>query len=298
MKSPILVASLVLGSAAFVVAGQPVQPVEPARSAEISHEVNFGYGASTAARMQVNPSRNADVSGQDAHVSYVLGYALPESPVVRLGVAYDRYDFGFTGPGFIPGALQSVNLVAGVDLKIRDILIRLEAQPGFYGDDVGFNSSTFNIPVVLGFSYLVSKDFQWIGGVSFNPNASNPVMGGVGFRWKMADRWVLNFVPPAPRLEYLASDDLTLYAGGQIINSTFRVNKDFGNIPGYYTNALVDYTEVRAVPRLSWKVSPKGTFDVELGYMAYRDFDYHKIGDNFQTKSGAFYGQMGLRMAF
>ena len=269
-------------------------------AAEISHEVEFGYGASSGARSNVSPVRNANVSEQSTHFQYVLGYAKPDRAIVRLGVGYDRYDFGFTGPGFIPGALQSLNLVAGLDLKIRDILIRIEAQPGFYGDDRGFNSSDVNVPVILGASYLVSKDFQWIAGLSFNPNGSNPVMGGIGFRWKMADRWVLNFVPPNPRIEFKATDDVTLYAGGQLISSTFRVNKNFGTGAGgrNYGNALVDYTEIRAGAGASWKLCPKSALDVELGYMAYRDFDYHKVGDNFQTKSGAFYGQMGLKLNF
>ena len=62
-------------------------------------------------------------------------------------------------------------------------------------------------------------------------------------------------------------------------------------------NALVDYTEVRAGSGASWKL-PKGTLDLEVGYMAYRDFDYHKVGDNYQTKSGAIYGQVGWKLSF
>jgi hypothetical protein len=268
---------------------------------DISHEFEAGYNASAGARSNVSPRRDANVSEQNTHLLYVLSYAVPDWPIIRFGVGYDRYDFGFTGPGLIPGALQSLNLVAGVDLKISDVLIRIEAQPGFYGDNRGFNASDFNIPVILGASYLVSKDFQWIAGLYFNPNASDPVLGGLGFRWKMADRWVLNAVPPNPRIEFKATDDLTLYAGGQIIASTFRVNGDFGTGSGgikNYRNALVDYTEVRAGAGASWKLGAKGTLDLELGYMAYRDFDFHKVGDNFQTKSGAIYGQAGFKLSF
>ena len=282
-------------------AGEIVRaPEVVSHAGAISHEVEVGYNASAGARSNVSPRRDASVSEQNTHFQYVLSYAVPEEPIIRFGVGYDRYDFGFAGPGLIPGALQSLNLVAGLDLKISDVLIRIEAQPGFYGDDRGFNAGDFNIPVVLGASYLVSKDFQWIAGLYFNPNASKPVMGGVGFRWKMADRWVLNAVPPNPRLEFKATDDLTLYAGGQIITSTFRVNENFGSgsRARNYRNALVDYTEVRAGTGASWKFGSKGTLDLEVGYMAYRDFDYHKVGDNFQNKSGAIYGQAGFRLNF
>lgn len=300
MKPTFVLTSVLVATVATLSAGTVIREVPPSHASEITQQLELGYSAGSGARMHVSPSRNAKVSEQSENFRYVLSYAVPERPILRLGVAYDRYDFGFNGPGFIPGALQSLNLVAGLDLKISDILIRIEAQPGLYGDDRGFNGSDFNVPVIFGASYLVSKDFQWIAGLSFNPNASNPFIGGVGFRWKVADRWVLNFVPPNPRIEFKATDDLTLYAGGQIISSTFRVNKNFGNsTPGRnYRNALVDYTEIRAGAGASWKLGAKGTLELEGGYMPYRDFDYHKVGDNYQTKSGAVYGQLGVRLGF
>ena len=198
MKPSSILTSLFIGSAVSLFAGQPSKEVvtTTTHSGVISQDVEASYNASAGARMSVSPRRNADVSEQNSHFQYVLSYAVPERPVLRLGVGYDRYDFGFVGPGFIPGALQALNLVAGLDLKISDILIRIEAQPGFYGDDRGFNGGDFNVPVILGASYIVSKDFQWIAGLYFNPNASNPVTGGAGFRWKMSDRWLLNAVPP------------------------------------------------------------------------------------------------------
>ena len=37
---------------------------------------------------------------------------------------------------------------------------------------------------------------------------------------------------------------------------------------------------------------------MELGYMAYRDIDFHRLNENYETKSGAFYGQAGIRLSF
>ena len=290
-----------LATAASLSAGTEIsREAEISPRATISHEAEVSYSASMGAHSNVSTVRNANVSEQSTHLQYVFGYAVPGKPILRVGFSYDRYDFGFAGPGLIPGALQSLNVIAGLDLKLGDFLIRLEAQPGFYGDNRGFNSSDFNVPIILGASYLVSKDVQWIAGLYFNPNSSSPILGGIGVRWKMSDRWLLNFVPPNPRIEFKATDDLTLYAGGQVISSTFRVNRNMGTGPGgrNYGNALVDFTEIRTGAGASWKMCPKSTLDVELGYMAYRDFDYHKVGENFQSRSGAFYGQMGLKMSF
>lgn len=288
MKTSLLATSSLLGLAAISCAGQ------------LSQDVEASYNASGGARTHVGRGRNADVSSQSTQFQYLLSYATSGAPIIRFGVGYDRYDFGFAGPGFIPDALQSLTLVTGLDLKISDFLIRIEAKPGFYGDNRDFNGGDFNIPFFLGASYLVSKDFQWIAGLSFDANRSNPVMGGIGFRWKTSDRWTVNIVPPNPRVEFKATDDVTLYAGGQIVGSTFRVNENFGNgrRGRSYRSALVDYTEIRTGVGASWKFNPQGTLEVELGYMPYRDFDFHKVGDNYETKSGAIYGQVGIKLGF
>jgi len=288
MKPSFVLTSLFLGIAASLPA------------AEISQDVEASYSASSASRTNVSPFRNADVSEQSLQFQYVLSYAVPDRPIFRLGVGYDRFDFGFTGTGLIPETLQSLRLITGIDLKISDFLIRIEAQPGFYGDNRGFNASDFNSPVVLGISYLTSKDVQWVVGLSYDGNRSYPILGGLGVRWKMSDRWVLSFIPPDPRLEYKATDDLTLFAGAHLITSTFRVNGNVGSVRGgrRYDNAIVEYTEVRTGAGASWKFNGKGTLDLEVGYEAYRDFDYHKVGDDFQNKNGAFYGQAGLKLKF
>ena len=146
MKPSFVLTSLFLGTVASLPAGQVVQEVTPSRSGAFSHEVEASYNASAGARSNVSPFRDADVSEQNTHFQYVLSYATPNRPIIRFGMGYDRYDFGFAGPGFIPGALQSLNLVAGLDLKISDVLIRIEAQPGFYGDNRRFNARDFNVP--------------------------------------------------------------------------------------------------------------------------------------------------------
>ena len=163
-----------LATAASLSAGTEFsREAEISHRAAISHEAEVSYSASMGAHSNVSTVRNANVSEQSTHIQYVFGYAMAEKPILRMGVSYDRFDFGFTGPGLIPGSLQSLNIIAGLDLKLGDFLIRLEAQPGFYGDNRGFNSSDFNVPVILGASYLVSKDVQWIAGLYFNPNTSS-----------------------------------------------------------------------------------------------------------------------------
>jgi hypothetical protein len=267
---------------------------------EISHDVETSYNASAGARTNLGNSHNGDISEQNTHFQYVLSYAVPDRPIVRAGVAYDRFDFGLPGPAQVPNTLQALTLVLGLDLKISDVLVRIETQPGFYGNFGDIGSRDFNAPVVIGLSWLVNKDLQWIGGISIDANREYPVLGAIGVRWKLADRWVLNAVPPSPRLEFKVTDDLTLFGGGHILESTFRVDGEFGSSHGNrkFNHAVVDLTEIRAGAGLEWKISRFATLDMELGYMAYRDFDFHRADEDFETKSGSLYGQVGVNWRF
>ena len=70
------------------------------------------------------------------------------------------------------------------------------------------------MPVVVGASYFVSSDLQLVAGLSIDPERKYPVLPGVGFRYKCATDWVLDFILPAPRVEYTFSKSILLYAGG------------------------------------------------------------------------------------
>ena len=271
-----------------------------AHAGEFSHEAEAGYNVSGGAGSNLGNSRSGSVSEQNTHFQYVLTYSSPGQIVLRGGLGYDRFDFSVPGGALLPDTLQSAHLIAGIDFQVSDLLVRLELQPGFYGDLRSTGTRDFNMPVVLGISWLVNKDLQWIAGLSFNADRGLPVLGGLGVRWSIAPRWVLNAVPPNPRLEFKATDNLTLFGGGQIITSTFRMNDRFGSSRGdpRFNRAIVDYTEVRAGGGFAWKLSPSATLEMELGYMAYRNFDFHRVDENFETKSGAIYGQAGLSLRF
>src|ERR1700722_1731567 len=53
--------------------------------------------------------------------------------VLRIGVEWERFWFGFSRNAPIPDTLQSISLVLGLDTQLSDsILLRVEAQPGMY----------------------------------------------------------------------------------------------------------------------------------------------------------------------
>ena len=85
--------------------------------------------------------------------------------ILRLGAEYEIYDFGIPEGLQIPDRLQSINAIIGLDTKLSDsLLIRLEMRPGFYSAD-DIEGGDFNMPFILGGTYLYSSTLQFVFGV-------------------------------------------------------------------------------------------------------------------------------------
>ena len=154
--------------------------------------------------------------------------------ILRLGIQTERYSFGFGNLAPIPDDLHSTALVIGLDTEFSDsFLVRLEFDPGFYGTDFDdFGQDTFNVPVIIGGTYIVSSNFQVVFGVGIDALRKYPVLPGGGIRWKFASKWTLNAVAPTPRLEYEPNSSLLFYAGADIRATSYRVEKNFGTLRG------------------------------------------------------------------
>jgi hypothetical protein len=127
-----------------------------------------------------------------------------------------------------------------------------------------------------------------IGGLHVDVNADTPVFPVIGVHWKVSDKWVIEGVPPRPQLQYLVSDKLTLFAGADLRETTFRMDPNFGTARGGVrplNDAILDYFEVRAGGGLTWKVSKNIDFEVEGGSTPYRRFYYPRVGDGYKVKS-------------
>lgn len=222
--------------------------------------------------------------------------------VLRLGAEWERFSFNFHGMAPLPDTLQSVSLILGLDTQLSDsILARFEIQPGVYSAGFDNLSGDFNMPFIIGGTYIYNSNLQFVAGASVNVERKYLVLPAAGVRWKMARQWVLNGVLPAPRLEFQPSNDLTLYLGADITQSTFRVGDNFGTARGNprLNHAVLTYGEVRTGIGLDWKISSILTFTAETGYQPYRSFDFHRADVEFdQTGGAAPYGMVSLHGAF
>ncbi len=222
--------------------------------------------------------------------------------ILRAGAGFERYDFGVPNTAQIPVALQSATLITGLDTQFSDsILFRFEAQPGFYGtgfDNLG--SGDFNVPFILGGTYIWNSNLQLVFGIGVNIEAKYPVLPGGGVRWKFAPQWTVNAVLPRPQLEFEANKDLVFYAGAEVKWTAYRVDDDFGDARGNakLNHAVLSYTEVRTGAGVDWKLSTVAKLSIEGGYVPYRAFDFYRASVRYTSDGGAPYGTIALHMAF
>jgi hypothetical protein len=222
--------------------------------------------------------------------------------ILRLGLQTEHYFFGFGGNAAIPDDLHSTSLIIGLDTQLSDsFLIRLEAQPGFYGTDFDdFGRDTFNVPVVIGGTYIFNSGFQVVFGIGIDGLRQYPVLPGGGIRWKFAPQWTLNAVAPTPRLEYAPNSELTLYAGADLRLNAYRVDKQFGTMRGdtSLNHAAITYNEVRAGVGLDWKLTSAIKLSLEGGFIPFRAFDFHRTEVRYHQDGAVPYGMIAFRAAF
>jgi hypothetical protein len=220
--------------------------------------------------------------------------------ILRLGVEWEHYSFGFPERTPLPNTLQEVSAIVGIDTQLSDsILIRLEAQPGFYGTN-NLDFEEVNVPFIAGGTYIYNPNLQFIAGVSVDVEREYPVIPAAGVRWRLSRQWVLNAVAPTPRLEFEASKTLTLYIGANIKQTNFRMDDDFGRQHGIHRldHAVLSYSEARGGVGIDWKLTSFATLSAEAGYQPYRSFDFYRADVRFHEDGSAPYGMISLHGAF
>jgi hypothetical protein len=222
--------------------------------------------------------------------------------VLRLGAEWERFSFGFPEDTPLPNTLQSFSAVLGLDMQLSDsIIVRTEAQPGVYDTSLGHLAwDIFNLPFLVGGTYIYSPNLQLILGVSVDVERKYPVIPAAGIRWKIAPQWLLDAVLPTPRLQYDLTRDVSLYLGANVKQTSYRVDSDFGQSHGIpdLNHAILTYSEVRTGAGFDWKISPVVTFTGEAGYQPYRDFDFYRAEVRYHQDGGAPYGMVSLHGSF
>ncbi len=242
-----------------------------------------------------------DFDGYQGRVHFILT-PMTKIGILRLGVQTERYSFSYGDMAPIPDDFHSTNLILGLDTELSDsLLIRVEAQPGFYGTDFDdFGRDTFNVPVVIGGTWIYSSNLQFVFGLGIDAWRQYPVLPGGGIRWKFAPEWTLNAVVPTPRLEYEPNSSLLIFAGADLRATSYRVEKNFGTLRGdtSLNHASITYEEFRTGAGLEWKLSTAVKLSLEGGFIPHRNFDFHRTQVRYHQDGGAPYARFGFHAAF
>ncbi len=175
--------------------------------------------------------------------------------------------FGAVAAGRFFCLLFAFCIAGDLTLKGQAVIPRVDALPGLYGSFRSISSKDFNGPFQIGGSYFVSTDLVFIAGVSIDVDNDFPVYPAIGLHWKIGSKWVIEGIAPLPQLRYLLSDNVTLFAGADLRETTFRMAENFGQSSGIrkLDNAILQYREVRATAGLIWKLSKNLSVDIEGG---------------------------------
>ncbi len=211
--------------------------------------------------------------------------------LVQGGFEYQHMAFDAPSSAFIPKQLHAINGIVGIDARwSKKDLLHVETHPGFYGDFQGTGWAAFNSPLDIGYTRVVSNRFQWIIGFGLNTWRRSKLLGAVGFRWQINERWRIKAYMPTPTIEYVARPNLTLKLGADIRGDTFRVGPHFGDNRGSpsINSALMNYQEVRVGYITSWNIRPTIALNTMVGYMVGRQYDFHNGGPKLNGSGAPF----------
>lgn len=215
---------------------------------------------------------------------YAHRFLLTGNLYLRVGVSYDRYDFGNTAAP-VPVHLQSLAGVIGVDyMHGDDVGAFFWIKPGIYTEEhIGISS--FDMPITAGRIFKLQDDklYLLVGAQSSFLRGGYPIFPFAGIIWMPCDKWRLMLVPPEPRLIYSATKDLDVWFGGEIAGGSFRTDDDPGIRPTKLSGAQVDYEDYRVGVGLNYSPSHAISVDLGAGCSIERGFKFHRAGENYRT---------------
>lgn len=289
---PLLVLCLSAGISGRAFAGQQVVTTTQA-TAEL-HPVPIDYFESESAYVFSSDFTNTshDYGSQDAwqnDFEYAHRFLISGNWYVRAGVSYDRWDFGSSNAP-LPVHLQTAQAVLGIDYMHGDqVGAFIQIRPGIYTEE-HINSGAFDCPILIGRFWVIQPDkfFILTGARASFLSAQFPVVPLVGIVWVFSDQWRLMGVPPEPRLIYTVNKKLDLWVGGEFAGNAFRMDHhdEFvsqGGKIAKLSNAVVDYTDIRAGGGITYSPTDQIDIDLAAGCSVQRDFNFNRANQSFRT---------------
>ena len=204
---------------------------------------------------------------------------------LRLGVEYERYDFGGTNNG-LPDHLQAAYGHLAVEYIVKDFAAAgIEFDPGVYFQD-NVTSNAFDIPTRAWFSFRLLDDKVFaVVGLGWALYQDPPVAPGGGIIWRINDKLRLQGVFPKPALIWQPNDDWDLRLVGDFNYTSFRTDDVVSHTEQKLDlrDAVLQYSEYRAGAQIGYTGIKHLKLMVGGGVSIERDFDFFRANQSKRT---------------
>jgi len=207
------------------------QDMAAAKRGRFRHELRASDFTAFPSTLNQGRDRLGNYAGRTTDAAYTLTMPLPTGFALQFGVGGAWHRLFAPSAAKLPSDLFAANMLFGVLFQpSKEWRFLLQVRPGFYSDFRDISFRDFNAPVLLGAEYQMNEKFKWIFGLSYDAYREFPVVPGIGFHWRFADKWTLELIAPKPRLVYNINDKYNAYLFGEYRGGSFRVADDFGSI--------------------------------------------------------------------
>jgi hypothetical protein len=228
-----------------------------------------------------------DFGRQDAwqnQFEYGHRFLLTGNLYLHAGLAYERFDFGKTDAP-VPDHLQSLAGVVGIDyMHGDDVGAFIQFRPGFYTES-DFNSASFDVPTTLGRIFVLRENqlYLFVGARAALLSGKYRAIPLAGLIYRPNPKWIIDIVPPEPRIIYSPTKKVTVFFGGEIVGGSFRTDHNGNIFPPKLDGAQIDYTDYRAGAGLIFSPCEAVVIDIAGGCSIERSIDYNRAGVEFKT---------------
>ena len=239
-------------------------------------------------------------------INYAHRFQITGNWYLRLGVEYERFDFGGdNGPNHVfppgcpsktcsvigsnnglPDHLQTVHALLAYEYIFKDHAgagIEIDPGPYFQNDVTG---DSIDVPWKVWVTFPLKKDkiFAVIG--AGGSIYSNPIAApGGGLIWLFTDHLRLEGVFPKPALVYNPSDDWEFRIGANLFFESYRTDDVITPARKLRVrDAIVQYSEERAGAMVTYSHFKPLEITLDAGCMVQREFDFFRADASAKTK--------------
>jgi hypothetical protein len=280
-----LLSFLFLVSATSILAGPATFEAQPSPSPadENSHDI-FSYETTYTFNSDFKESKLGDGDSLYNDFSYDHRFLITGKWYLRLGVEYERYDFGGTDNG-LPDHIQGVYGHIAIEYVVKDFPgMSLELDPGVYFQD-HVSGDAFDIPIKAFVTFPLKKNKIFaVVGLGWALYQDPPVAPGGGIIWVISDKLRLQAVFPKPALIYQPNDDWDLRIIGELNYLSVRTDDVLTTEQKLQLhNAVLQYSEYRAGAQVAYTGIKHFKISAGAGATVERDFDFFRASQSKRT---------------